>query len=77
MDSLQPILLLLIPRRQAKRLVRILQVAEGHGLARIPRSERRTAQSLTEDLVSKAEAFGVIVLGEDPTLDLQHRFVSN
>lgn len=73
LQSLQTVLLTLIPTLQAKALKRLQHVFDGRGLARVVGHERGAAQALAEDFVAEAEAGGVECGGEEGGLELEVR----
>lgn len=70
LNRLFPIILKLIECRQAQRFISILQITKRHRLPGIPCRKRRSAQSLSQNLVSESEAIRVVIHLEDAALRL-------
>lgn len=68
---LQAVLLVLVPRLQIGE--HLLEILKRHDLARVVRLKRRTAQSLSQDLVAGPDSLGIEGRREDVALDLQRR----
>jgi hypothetical protein len=70
LNSLLPIVLRLVKRRQTEGLVSVLKVPERDRLLRVPCCEGWATESLPQDLIAQSEPLRVEVQREDATLGL-------